>query len=327
MDRVSRILKEGVLYEYVEGELWRLAASIGKLRDLKQLMRSFKNQYKRKDRSMPLEWGLLAFAAACTRAGIYSRSSFVNRAIASDPYLQSLVIPFLDEREFQHQGLIGRLLRVPQPEPGLVIVTSLLERNLTHRSYGVRPKQLAPQVRNAFRGIGLLPQGPTEKFDQIGDILRNRFGIEYWRKWRKVFGREYAHALSLVHSADAKFTSDPSEWLSWQDSFNDALFKAIQIHLTRLGLAGTCPLKNKYGELIDYGALLNPAGAFAVAYPGIAIPFRSTHVRRNALPTSHPYEKKSAKQTKYLRPKERNDLAKGLEAAYREVTAVLDIHL
>jgi len=53
---------------------------------------------------MPLEWGLLTFAAASTRAGVYSRSSVTNRVSTSDPYLQSLVIPFLDEREFRGQG-------------------------------------------------------------------------------------------------------------------------------------------------------------------------------------------------------------------------------
>jgi hypothetical protein len=327
MDRVSRMLREGVLYEYVEGELWQLAASIGKTKDLRQLKRSFKKQYKRKARSMPLEWGLLSFAAASARAGIYSRSSMVKRIIASDSYLQSLVIPFLDEREFQYQGLIGRLLRGPEPEPGLVIVNSLLERNLTHRAFGMRSKQLAPQVRNAFQGIGLLTPGPAEKFDQIGDILRNRFEIDYWRKWRKVLGREYAHALSLLHSVDAKYASDPSEWLSWQDSFNDALFKAIQRQLNRLNLPGACSLTNKFGELIEYGVLLDAKKTFAMTYPGIAEPFRNAHARRNALPTSHPYEKKSAKQTKFLKPKERNELAQELEAAYSEVLALLDSHL
>jgi hypothetical protein len=104
MDRVRRILREGVLYDYVEGELWKLAASIGKPSDLRRLMGLFKKQSKKKGRSMPLEWGLLTFAAASARADIYSRSSMTKRVSASDPYLQSLVIPFLDQREFRRQG-------------------------------------------------------------------------------------------------------------------------------------------------------------------------------------------------------------------------------
>ena len=148
-----------------------MVAAIGKPRDLRQLMGLFKKRSKKKSRSMPLEWGLLTFAAAGARANVCSRLSMTNRVRASDPYLQSLVIRFLDEREFRRQGVIGKLLRQPYAEPGLAIVTRLVERNLTHRSFGVRPGQLAPQVRNAFQGIGLLAPGPAEKFDQIGDIL------------------------------------------------------------------------------------------------------------------------------------------------------------
>jgi Reverse transcriptase (RNA-dependent DNA polymerase) len=327
MDRVRTLLRDGVLYDYVEGELWQLAASIGKPRDLKRLLGLFKKQSKKKGRSMTSEWGLLTFAAASARADIYSRSSMTSRVRASDPYLQSLVISFLDEREFRRQGLVGKLLRQPEAEPGLVIVTRLLERNLTHRSFGVRPSQLAPQVRNAFQGVGLLPPGSAEKFDQIGGVLRDRFEIDYWRKWRNLFGSEYAHALSMLLSADVKYASDPSEWLSWQDSFNDALFKAMQGHLARLGLACAPSLTNKFGELIDYGVLLDPNQAFARAYPDIATPFSAAHARRNRLPTNHPYEKKTAKQTKYLKPKERNDLSRGLATAYREIIALLSAHL
>jgi hypothetical protein len=327
MDRIRKILREGVLYDYVEGELWRLVAAIGKPRDLRQLIGLFKKRSKKKGRSMPLEWGLLTFAAAGARASVYSRSSATKRIGACDPYLQSLVIPFLDEHEFRRQGVIGKLLRQPQPEPGLAIVTRLVERNLTHRAFGVRPGQLAPQVRNAFQGIGLLAPGPAEKFDPIGDILRCRFEITYWRKWRNVFGPEYAHALSMLLSADAKYTSDPSEWLSWQDSFNDALFKSTQGHLSRLGLPGACAVTNKYGELIDYGVLLDPNQAFGRGQPRIATSFRTAHARRNRLPTNHPYEKKTAKQTTYLKSRERNDIARDLAIAYREIRALLDGHL
>jgi hypothetical protein len=327
MDRIRGILREGVLYDYVEGELWQLVASIGKPTDLRRLMGLFKTRSNKRSRSMPLEWGLLAFAAASARADIYSRSSMANRVGASDPYLQSLIIPFLDGREFRHQGVVGRLLRRSQAEPGLAIVTRLLERNLTHRSFGVRPSQLAPQVRNAFQGIGFLAPGPAERFDQIGDILRDRFEVDYWRRWRNVFGPEYAHALSMLLSADAKFASDPSEWLSWQDSFNDALFRAMQGHLGRLGLPGACPVTNRFGELIDYGSLLDPNRAFAAAYPGIAVPFRVAHTRRNRVPTNHPYEKKTARRTEYLKRSERNDVARELAAAYSEIITLLDGHL
>jgi hypothetical protein len=131
----------------------------------------------------------------------------------------------------------------------------------------------------------------------------------------------------MLLSADAKFDSDPSEWLSWQDSFNDALFRALQGHMGRLTLSGACAITNTFGELIDYGSLLDPNKVFAANHPGIAVPFRAAHVRRNGLPTSHPYEKKTGKQTKYLKAKERTDLAHQLGSAYREIVSLLDAHI
>jgi hypothetical protein len=327
MDRVRQILKEGVFYDYVEGELWQLVASIGKPSDLRRLLALFKKRSAKEDQSMPLKWGLLAFAAASARAGVYPRAASINRVMASDPFIQSLVTPFLDDHEYQRSGLISKLLKEPHPEPGLAIVTRLVERNLTHRSLGIRPNQLAPQVRNALQGIGMLAPGPAEKFDPVGDVLRSRFDIPYWRKWRSVFGPEYAHGLSMLLSADAKYASDPSEWLSWQDSFNDALFKALQKHLSRLALPGACPLTNTYGELIDYGALLDPNKVFSRDQPAIATPFRIAHVRRNRLPTSHPYEKKTAKQTTYLKARERKELTPQLAVAYGQIITLLDNHL
>jgi len=327
MERARQLLTGGVLYDYVEGELWQLAASIGKSEDLKRLMSLFKKRSRSKRRSMSLEWGLLAFAAASARVGIYSRSSLERRLLTSDPYLQSLVIPFLDGQEFRHQGLIGRMLRQPQSEPGLAIAPRLVERNLTHRSFGVRANQLAPQVRNAFHGLGLLPRRQAERFDQIGDILRTRYKVDYWSKWRRLFGAEYAHALSMLLSADAKYDPNPSEWLSWHDSFNDALFRAMQGHLNRLALKGACSVTNKFGELIEYGILLDAKKVFSITYPGIAAPLRAAHLRRNKLPTSHPYEKKTAQQTTYLKAKERNKLAREMATAYGEIIVLLDGHL
>ena len=50
MDRARSILREGVLYEYVEGELWRLVSSIGKTNDLKRGESGFsKSKARRKE--------------------------------------------------------------------------------------------------------------------------------------------------------------------------------------------------------------------------------------------------------------------------------------
>jgi hypothetical protein len=327
MHRVREMLRDGVLYQYVEGELWQIAASMGSPHDLRRLIKLFRKRSQTKDRSMSLEWGLLAFAAASSRADVYSQASTVRRLRASDPYIQSLIVPYLDEREFRRMGVAGELLASPRPEPGLALAGRLLENRLSHRSFGLRANQLAAEVKNALHGLGLLSGVHPEKFDQVGDILKTRFRVDYSRKWRKVFGVEYAHALSMLLSADAKFEAGPSEWLSWQDSFNDALFRALQVHMTRLVLPGACAVTNVLGELIEYGSLLDPNKAFSTNHPGIAGPLLLAHTRRNGLPTSHPYEKKTGRQTEYLRPKERDNLAKQLGPAYEGIIALIDGHI
>jgi hypothetical protein len=324
MERIRTLLREGVLYDYVEGQLWQLVASIGKPGDLKRLVTIFKTKSKAKGRAVPLEWGLVAFGAACARADIYPRQSIRARILKSDAYLQSLVVPFLDEHEYRHNGLIGKLLGQSYAEPGLAIATRLAEKHLTLRTFSLRTSQLAPQVRNALHGIGILSSALTSKFDQIGAILQTRFKIDYWARWKKVFGREFAHGLSLLLSAEAKYESDPSGWWSSQDSFNDALFKVVNQNMDSLALSGACSISNKFGELIDFGVLLDPKNKFSTLYPNIATPFREAHNRRNQLPSSHPYEKKTAKQTKFLKPSERNKIADRLAVAYAEITNLLD---
>ena len=250
-----------------------------------------------------------------------------KRILSSDAYVQSLVVPFLADAEYRHQGVIGKLLRSTASEPGLAIIPRLLERALSHKAFGIRPNSLAPQVRHALEGVGMLSTPRKTRYDQIGNILNTRYQINYWSKWRHLFGSEYAHALSVLLSGEAKFASDSSEWLSWQDSFNDAMFRATQRHLARLGMAGACALTNTYGELIDYGSLLDPNKIFAKTFPNLATRLRDAHVRRNQLPSSHPYEKKTAKRTRFLTSRERNEIAKKLADAYQEIVNLLDGHL
>jgi hypothetical protein len=45
MDRVVPMLKKGVLYEYVEGELWQLAARLGQPKEIKKLLDTFKKRH------------------------------------------------------------------------------------------------------------------------------------------------------------------------------------------------------------------------------------------------------------------------------------------
>jgi hypothetical protein len=142
-----------------------------------------------------------------------------------------------------------------------------------------------------------------------------------------VFGLQYSHTLQLLLSADAKYDSDKSGWLGWQNSFNDAMFRAIQAHILAAGLPGYCSLVDRNGRQIKFGVLLDPNNVFARIYPRVATPLRLANDRRNRIPASHPYDEKTGLPTKYLKQSERDKLATALTAAYQELINLLDPHI
>jgi hypothetical protein len=153
----------------------------------------------------------------------------------------------------------------------------------------------------------------------MGEILARRYGVDKWTGWKPLFGPEYVYALQLLSQADPVFDSGRSHWLSYQNSFNHALFIALQKHLNRKGLPGAVKTHTKGGELIAFGTLVDAAQPFAKAYPVIANAFRAVNARRNAIPGSHPYEKKGGARTHHLKKGEQNQLVKKLSLAYTEI--------
>ena len=327
MSRVTALLREGGPYDYVQGELWLIASAIGKRFDLRRLLGVANRISKQKHRSISLERGLLPFLVVCARHELYSRSAMVRRIRKADGYLQSVVVPYFSDSDFRRNGLVSMLLRSPYAEPGLAIGGELVSRKVSLRDLGVQHNELEPRVRHALEGLGIIRKRFGEQFDQIGHIMRSRYDVPYWRKWRSLFGLQYSHALQLLLSADARYDSDKSGWLGWQNSFNDAMFRAIQPHVLASGLPGHALLTGRNGQQIDFGVLLDPNQIFPRTYPDIATPLRLANERRNKIPASHPYDKKTGLPTKYLRRSERDNLATGLTDAYRNVVNLLDPHI
>src|SRR5208282_4198234 len=110
-----------------------------------------------------------------------------------------------------------------------------------------------------------------------------------------------------------------SEWLNYQDSFNNALSLAIQRHLNRLALPGACKTISSSGHLVKYGSMLTSPHPFAAARSRIASAFDACHRRRNRLPSSHPYDERTQTRTKPLGKKEQTALLVKLRPAYRDV--------
>lgn len=131
------------------------------------------------------------------------------------------------------------------------------------------------------------------------------------------------HALGLLKQAEAAFAGGRSFWLACQNSFNQTVFLALQRHLAATGHQAACTIVDKKGQLVDFGVTLDANGPFSKNCPTIGDCFGDMNTRRNYLPMSHPYEKKTAAQARYLKAQERNRFVAKLQTAYADLVALM----
>lgn len=177
-------------------------------------------------------------------------------------------------------------------------------------------------MRNTLCELGVIDSGVAEA-DPIADILKRRYGLHGGKSWHRLLGSDYVHALGLLKQAEAAFDSGRSFWLACQNSFNHAIFIALQRHLNETGKPGACTFLNRKDQLVDFGVMLDQSGPFSKQYPDIANCFREMNERRNRLPVAHPYEKKTGVQTRHLKAQERNRFVGKLRKAYEEFSKLM----
>jgi hypothetical protein len=195
------------------------------------------------------------------------------------------------------------------------VCSSIHERGLAIADFGLTETDLPSQVSNTLRELGVLSAPPTN-IDPIGEILSARYGVSRNSSWHRLLGAEYVHALGLLKQAEAAFAVGPSFWLTAQNAFNQTIFLAIQRHFAATNHPAKCTTVNKIGQLVDFGVTLETNGPFSANCPIVGSCFREVNTRRNRLPSSHPYEKKTATQSQYLKPAEKRRLVTGLRDAY-----------
>ena len=134
---------------------------------------------------------------------------------------------------------------------------------------------------------------------------------------------EYIHALGLLKQAEAAFASGRSFWLACQNSFNQTVFLALQRRLAGTGHPAACTTVNKNGALVDFGVTLDANGPFSMNCPTIGDCFRDMNARRNHLPVSHPYEKKTAAQSRHLNAQEHKQFVAKLRKTYADFVTLM----
>jgi hypothetical protein len=275
---------------------------------------------KKKSRENLAErWGACHFLCAMEDGAGQHLSRWLKY---QDPLLQSLLAPALPSSAFAKGEVVEQLLRRTTPEPGLSVCSAIHEEGISLQALGLTPGQLRSQVSNTLRELGVITT-PGSRVDPISELLVARYGIPLGKSWHTLLAGEYVHALGLLKQAEAAFFSGRSYWLSCQNAFNQTLFLALRRHLSSIGHPASCTTVNRNGELVDYGVTLDAGNRFSRTCPTIADRFRDMNTRRNRLPASHPYEKRSIAQSQLLSQKERDDYVASLRIAYGDFVALM----
>jgi len=238
--------------------------------------------------------------------------------------LQALLVPALPDDCYLDKDFVKMFLKRTAFEPGIMLAEQFAKRKISHLTYGVKTKNLPTQVQNVFDSVGIIHHRSTTTVDPIGEILKRRYKIHLWTKWKILFENDYVHALQILCQADPVYDSGRSRWLSEQNSFNDAMFRAMQKHLNTLGQPGAMKTVGSDNKLIDFGVLVDANQPFARTHPIIAEAFRDANARRNKIPGSHPYEKKGGAKTQHLNKEEQAKLAEKLTKAYAQIIKTFD---
>ena len=326
IERLCRDLVQNNPYPYVRGEAWHVLAKYS--RDLRSIIAADPlaltdkavNIAKDKSQENFVErWGACHFLCVAEELTSRRRSRWVKHQA---PLLQSLLAPVLPAGAFSKGRVVQTFLEQNAPEPGLSVCSALHERGLALSTFGLTPANLPSQVANTLRDLGVI-SAPGPRIDPIAEILESRYGVHRAKAWHTLLAAEYVHALGLLKQAEAAFAGGRSFWLACQNSFNQTIFLALQTHLATTAHPASCTIIDRKGQLADFGTTLDANGPFSKNCPTIGDCFRDMNTRRNHLPVSHPYEKKTSAQSRHLKAQERNQFVARLRTAYKDFVALM----
>jgi len=323
IERLCQTLVEQNPYPYIRGEAWHVLARYRRdgrsmtAGDPRALTTRAINIAKQKN--FVERWGACHFLCVSEELTSSRHSRFLKYQA---PLLQSLLAPVLPDAAFVKGEVVETYLGRTTAEPGLSVCSALHERGLTPATFRFQAANLPSQVANTLRELGVV-SAPGVKVDPIAELLNARYGVPRGKSWHQLLGAEYVYALGLLKQAEAAFAGGRSFWLACQNSFNQTVFLALQRHLAATGHAAACSTVDKKGQLVDFGVKLDANGPFSKNCPTIGGCFRKMNTRRNHLPVSHPYQKKTAAQSRYLKVQERNRLVAALRTAYADFVALL----
>ena len=307
---------------FVKGELLHLLATIVNKSEAKSLLAIVKDIVKTKDAGVAGKWGALIFLC---RAGTFGLGNISNILSSQPALVQSLIMSNLPATTLLTPQLAKAFLEGKAVEPGLAFATEIARYGTSLGHLGVKKTALLSQVHNLFIELGMI-SGPQLGIDPMAEILHARYGVDKAPIWRAFLGAEYLYALRQLKQAEKLFDMGRSQWLNYQNSFNNTVFLALQGHLNRLVLPGACNTKTRHGELINFGNMLSPPHPFATHEPLIAAAFDASNRRRNKLDSSHPYDQKTGNRNSALSKLHQTMLVGQLKTAFVRILNLCASH-
>jgi hypothetical protein len=301
--------------QYVKGELLQFLSRVIKKPPSKAIRDIAVGLARDPNCGVSAKAGAIAFLCKCEGLGSGNFSRWVFR---QSNFVQALAIPYLPKARLSDPKA-PEFRRTDALETNLALLGRVVGDHLQTKPLIGNASALNRQMQHILRALGLTKGAPTPA-DPMGDLIANRYGARA-SVWRPLFGTEYAHNYGQLVSAESAFNISRSEWLNYQNSFNHALFWALQDHLKATGAAGATKSVNRS----EFGSLIDSKQPFAKAHPRIAKAFEEANRRRNSLPSSHPYDKKTGKPARHLSKKEQGKLIDLLKDAFIDLVAIAPV--
>ena len=141
---------------------------------------------------------------------------------------------------------------------------------------------------------------------------------QQWDGWKCLMGSEYSHALQLLAVADATYDIGPSQWLSYQNSFNHSLFLALQQWLQKKRLSGAVKTVGKDEKAVKFGTMVDRNQPFGKARP-IIHAHSQCKCSSEYAPRLAPLRTKWWTRTQHLKKREQAVISRDLADAYAEM--------
>jgi retron-type reverse transcriptase len=323
-DKVSEIINiclqdiESNPYDFVKGEAWKILARMLDKDEHHELISLAINERKSKNENNPAtRIGLYIFLFSCEELGLGKLSNFL---LYESALIQAISAKYIKISFGQKQELVSFLLKRHLPDVSLALAHQLFEENISLDKLGYDINNLPMITQNVYNMMGIINTGQRTPDYELGYKLAKLYKITKWDKWHILLGSEYFHAYNIFNTAEKYFDTFKSEWLEYQDSFNDALIRALNNFLISKNSPGGIETKHKKG-LKDYGEILNDKN-FSSIYPDLTQHLLVVHKRRNELPGAHPYEKYTGRKAQPLKYNEQKKLVEHLKAAYQEIIKI-----